>query len=185
MTNVHARTELAAPVLLAAIGIAAAIGGIGYGLTDDEGRVGTGFLPLAAGGMLAVLAVAEVINTRRRQVATAHGEHHGSVAEAIADVPDGATQAHDPDVDIVGRTPAQRVRILAAVLGVIVLAVVLVPVLGFLLSFGALLLTITGVVERMGVLKSAVVTVATIAVLWLVFAQFLSIPLPQGMLGLI
>jgi putative tricarboxylic transport membrane protein len=185
MTNLHARTELAVPVLLAVIGIAAAIAGIGYGVTDDEGQVGTGFLPVAAGGVLAVLAVAEVINARRRQVAEAHGEHHRSVAETIADVPEGVTEAHDPDVDILGRTPAQRVRILGAVLGVVVVAVALVPVLGFLLSFGALLLTITMVVERMGVAKSAVVTVVTIAVIWLVFVRFLSVPLPQDMLGLV
>jgi putative tricarboxylic transport membrane protein len=172
MTTLHARAEVAVPALLALIGVAALIAGIGYGLTDDKGQVGTGLLPVVAGGALAFLAVAEVISARRRQAA-------GS--------PQAATETRDPgpDIDIQGRTPGQRVRILATVLGVVILTVALVPVLGFLLSFAGLLFVITMAVERMGVLKSAAVTVITIAVIWFVFAQFLSIPMPQGMLGLI
>jgi putative tricarboxylic transport membrane protein len=170
MTTLHARAEVAVPAVLALIGVAALIAGIGYGLTDDKGQVGTGFLPVVAGGALAVLAVAEVISSRRRQAAEA---------------PEDATDTHKPDIDIQGRTPGQRVRILATVLGVVILTVALVPVLGFLLSFAGLLFVITMAVERMGALKSAAVTVITIAVIWFVFAQFLSVPLPQGMLGLI
>jgi putative tricarboxylic transport membrane protein len=172
MTSLHARAEVAVPALLALFGVAAAMAGLGYGLTDDRGQVGTGFLPVVAGGALAVLAVAEVISARRRQAAEA---------------PQAATETRDtaPDIDIQGRTAGQRVRILATVLGVVILTVALVPVLGFLLSFAGLLFVITMAVERMGVLKSAAVTVITIAVIWFVFAQFLSVPLPQGMLGLI
>jgi hypothetical protein len=174
MTTLHARAELAVPALLALVGVAALMAGIGYGLTDDRGQVGTGFLPAVAGGALAVLAVAEVISARRRQA-----------AEAPGDAPADATETHETDIDIQGRTPGQRVRILATVLGVVILTVALVPVLGFLLSFAGLLFVITVAVERMGVLKSTAVTVITIAVIWFVFAQFLSVPLPQGMLGLI
>jgi putative tricarboxylic transport membrane protein len=170
MTTLHARAEVAVPAVLALIGVAAFIAGIGYGLTDDEGQVGTGFLPVVAGGALAVLAVAEVISARRRQAAEA---------------PQAAIETPQPDTDIQGRTPGQRVRILATVLGLVILTVALVPVLGFLLSFAGLLFVVTMAVERMGVLKSAAVTVTTIAVIWFVFAQFLSVPLPQGMLGLI
>jgi hypothetical protein len=170
MTTLHARAEVAVPALLALLGVAALMAGFGYGLTDDRGQVGTGFLPVVAGGALAVLAVAEVISARRRQAA--------EPAQA-------ATETPEPDIDIQGRTPGQRVRILATVLGLVILTVALVPVLGFLLSFAGLLFVITMAVERMGVLKSAAVTVITIAVIWFVFAQFLSVPLPQGMLGLI
>jgi putative tricarboxylic transport membrane protein len=170
MTTLHARAEVAVPALLALIGVAALMAGFGYGLTDDRGQVGTGFLPFVAGGALAVLAVAEVISARRRQA---------------AEVQRAATETHEPDIDIQGRTPGQRVRILAVVLGLVILTVALVPVLGFLLSFAGLLFVVTMAVERMGVLKSAAVTAITIAVIWFVFAQFLSVPLPQGMLGLI
>jgi putative tricarboxylic transport membrane protein len=170
MTSLHARAEVAVPALLALLGVAAVMAGFGYGLTDDRGQVGTGFLPVVAGGALAVLAVAEVISARRRQAAEA---------------PQAAIETPEPDIDIQGRTTGQRVRILATVLGLVILTVALVPVLGFLLSFAGLLFVITMAVERMGVLRSAAVTVITIAVIWFVFAQFLSVPLPQGMLGLI
>jgi putative tricarboxylic transport membrane protein len=185
MTSLRVRAEFAAPLLLALIGVAAVIGGVGYGINDDHGRVGSGFLPLAAGAALAILALAELRETRRRQVAEALGQHHKTLAEVVTDIPEETLERDEPGVDILGRSPAQRVRILVTVLVLVTIAVALVPVLGFLISFGLLLFAVTAFVEQMGVLRSAAVTVATIAVLWYLFAQFLSIPLPQGLLGVI
>lgn len=189
MTTLRGRAELLVPLLLAVIGVAAVIGGLGYGMTDARGRIGTGWLPVVAGATVAVLAVAELIGTRRRQLATARGEHHRSMVETIADVPEGELEGHgdgaDDDVDVLGRTSAQRTRMLGVVVVLVIAAVALVPLLGLLVSFGLLLFAITAFVERMGLLPSALVTVITIAVLWAVFARFLSVPLPQGLLGVI
>ena len=48
---------------LALLGIAAAIGGWGYGVTQDNGQVGAGFLPVALGIIMALLAVADIVLT--------------------------------------------------------------------------------------------------------------------------
>ena len=160
--------EVVASSVLTLLGAFAAVAGVGYGVLVDGGRVGPGFVPLFAGILLAGLGTAMLVVAVRRVLAD-----RGRRQEAEA----------GPDVDIFGRTAAQRVRMLWSVLGLTLLAVVLAPYGGFLVAFGLLVLAVSVLVERRRVVPSAAVAVATVAVTYAVFALFLDIPLPVGLLG--
>jgi putative tricarboxylic transport membrane protein len=61
--------------------------------------------------------------------------------------------------------------------------VLLIPLLGFLLSFGLLILALVTFVEREGWLRGILLSVSAIVVTWLTFVVLLEIPLPPGLLG--
>ena len=63
-------------------------------------------------------------------------------------------------------------------------AIVLVPLCGFLLSFGALVLFISVWVEHRPWVTAIVVTAVSVAVVHVVFVLLLGVPLPGGALGL-
>ena len=204
MTAVH-RGGLAASAVLAAIGSAALVGGLGYGVTVEGGEIGPGFLPAMAGGLVAVFAVLDLVGRLRRR------PDRPSQAELILDTPsrpdDGivlgdpldpgapttSTQSiHSPlatddddGVDILGRTQRQRNRMLAVVLGLVVVTLAMVQVVGFLLAFVLLLFVVAVFVEHRRVLPSALVAVAAGVVTYAIFVALLRVPLPQGLLGLI
>jgi hypothetical protein len=66
----------------------------------------------------------------------------------------------------------------------LVLALLLIPLLGFLVSFFVLSLFISAVVERRAWLPSAVISLAAVLVVYAVFVLFLSVPLPTGLIGI-
>jgi Tripartite tricarboxylate transporter TctB family len=74
-------------------------------------------------------------------------------------------------------------RTVAVAFGLMFVTVLLVPVLGFLLSFGLLILALVTFVEREGWLRGILLSVSAIAVTWLTFVVLLEIPLPPGILG--
>jgi hypothetical protein len=62
-------------------------------------------------------------------------------------------------------------------------AVLLVPLLGFLVAFGLLVLFVCAVVERRPPLVALLVTALAVACGYGVFAVFLDVPLPTGVAG--
>jgi hypothetical protein len=170
--------------VLAVVGVAAAIGGVSYGMMQENGQIGAGFLPAVLGTALALLAAVDVAQTlRRRDAANTAGELTGVEAEADAASID--TVAEAPDVDALGRTQRQRNRMLATVLGMLVVALLLVPVLGLLLSLGVLIVAISTIVERRSILPALLVSAIAVGVIHLVFAELLGVPMPTGLIGLI
>lgn len=89
----------------------------------------------------------------------------------------GRKAAAAPPVDLRAET-----RVVVAVLGVIV-AVVLMPLLGFVTAFAAYLIFFTIVVERLGLPVALATSLAVIALIYIVFARFLGVPFPVGPLG--
>ena len=61
------RGGIAASAVLAAVGVAALLGGLGYGVTVEGGEIGPGFLPAMAGGLVAVFAVLDLVGRLRRR----------------------------------------------------------------------------------------------------------------------
>lgn len=169
---------------LALLGVAAAIGGWGYGVAQDNGQIGAGFLPVVLGVLMAVLGGIDATMTMLRREPTRALDELGTLgAEVDAAAID--TVAEAPDVDVLGRTQRQRNRMLVTVAGMLLVAVLLVPVLGLLLSLGLLMLAVAIVVERRGILASVIVTVVTVGVFHLVFGVLLRVPLPTGLIGFI
>ena len=165
---------------LAVAGLVAALVAVGYGVFAEGGRVGPGFLPLAAGLVTAILCgacAARALRTSGREVddAAVHGP-------AKAAGPAGADDY--PDIDTTGRTEGQRVRNLWVVFGLTLVCIAIVPVLGFLLAFGLLVLVISTAVERQSLVRSLAISAMAVGVVYGVFGLFLSVPLPGGLLGL-
>lgn len=169
-------------LVLAVVGVAAALVGVGYGMTDDEGQVGPGFLPVAFGAVLAVLAAADVLLRLARRAPRDTVED--LVEESLPVGADDDAVGGD-DVDIFGRTQRQRTRILVLVVVSLVAAILLTYLVGLTIAFGLLMLGIAIGLERRPVVSSIIISVVATAVIWVVFRQLLSVPLPTGLLGLL
>ena len=109
------------------------------------------------------------------------------VFEAIIhDVPDTTDRLQTtPELDIFGRDQKTRNRQLVLVILALVVSIALVPLLGLLLSLALLMVFVSVVVEKRGVISTLVITAVTIAVFYFIFAVFLSVPLPRSFLGVI
>jgi hypothetical protein len=151
--------------VLAAVGAAVFGTSFGYGVLGEEGRVGPGLLPMATGLLLLLLCGGQLLGRLRR----------------LRQV--GGPPAAEPGPDVLGRTEAQRVRRMWTVVAALPVAVLLIPLLGFLPALGLLVLFVSVVVERRPVPVALAVTAAAVAAGYGVFAEFLDVPLPTGLAG--
>lgn len=137
--------------------LSAAMAGVssGYGITRDGGQVGPGFLPLVSGAALAVISATCLLRSVRRAA------------------PEPEEEAADP----------RRVRTLWTVFGMLLVALLLVPLTGFLVAFGLLVFAVSAFVEKQRIVSAAGVAVAATVVIYAVFVLFLTVPLPGGLLG--
>ena len=157
--------DLIGAALLAALGVAFAIGGTRYGVFGEGSRIGPGFMPLVAGVLLVVFGV--IIGVQATL-------HRGRVpSHAAQNTQEGGVEGEE-------EAGASTV---AVAFGLMLVTVLLIPVLGFLLSFGLLILALVTFVEREGWVRGLLLSVGAIAVTWLTFVVFLEIPLPPGILG--
>lgn len=157
--------DLIGSALLVALGVAFAIGGIGYGVFGEGSRIGPGFMPFVAGVLLVVFGV---------MIGVEAVLHRGRVpSRTLQYMQEGSAEGDEEES---GRT-------VAVAFGLMLVTVLLIPVLGFLLSFGLLILALVAFVEREGWLRGILLSVSAIAVTWLTFVVLLEIPLPPGILG--
>lgn len=169
-----------ASLIIALIGIAAVIGGFGYGFIED-GRIAAGFLPVLVGGAMALFALLDVVGSVRSR------EKESTLLEtAQVEAVETLEPVSEPesDLDIYGRTGKQRDRMLLMVIGIILATVLLVPILGFLVAFALMLIVIAVVVERRRLLPSVLVSTVALAAAYGIFVLFLRVPLPTGILGI-
>ena len=177
-----ARVAVASSIVLALLGIGAVIGGIGYGVIEEDGLIGPGFLPTMAGGLVAIFAIGDIVGRLRAKPSMSEAELIlGAEADAVLE----EEVAAESDIDIFGRTQKQRSRMLVAVLVILVATLLLVPLLGFIISFALMLLSIAIFVEKRKWLPALAVTAAALAVTYLIFVVLLRVPLPQGLIGII
>ncbi|MFC4113566.1 tripartite tricarboxylate transporter TctB family protein [Nonomuraea zeae] len=147
------RGESAVWALLVCLSAAMAAVSFGYGITKEGGQVGPGFLPLVSGVALALLSAACLLQSVRRAA---------------------------PDEE--GADP-RRIRTLWTVFALLLVAVLLVPLTGFLVAFGLLVFAVSAFVEKQRPLPAAGVAVAATLAIYAVFVLFLAVPLPGGLLG--
>lgn len=188
--------------LITAIGLLALITARGYGLFKDGDRVGPGLVPAVVGAGIVLIGAWELIGTLRgRRDDHTHGLAEvaasatapttpATTADAVVAGAAGGGGSASPgaadgdDVDIYGRSARTRTRQLWVVVAALVAAVLLIPLLGFLGSFFLLSVFISAVVESRAWLPSIVISLAAVVVIWAVFAQFLNVPLPDGLIGI-
>jgi putative tricarboxylic transport membrane protein len=166
-------TETAGPAAQAvAFGVLAVVGAavfgtsFGFGILGEEGRIGPGLLPMVTGLLLLLLSGGQLLVRLRRL----RGR-------------DELPAVHESGVDVFGRTEAQRVRRLWTVVIAVPVAVLLIPLLGFLPALGLLVLFVSAVVERRPPLVALIITAVAVAAGYGIFAEFLDVPLPAGVLG--
>ena len=182
--------EVVAFGVLAVIGIVFVASSFGYGVLQEGGRIGPGFLPLVLGGLLVVLGLVQLVGRLRAPVPepAEHHHHHNAPQTPVAGAHDMLERQHDehPElgVDILGRSAGYRMRQLWMVVAAIAVTIFLVPYLGFLIAFAALILFISVVVERRRIIPALLITLAAIGVVYGVFVEFLNVPLPSGPLDL-
>jgi putative tricarboxylic transport membrane protein len=177
-----ARAGILSSAVLAVIGIAAVVGGLGYGVVQEDGLIGPGFLPTMAGGLVAVFAIGDVIGRLRPRTTISQTE---LILGADAQETLAEEAAAESDIDIFGRDQKQRTRMLVVVMGILIATLLLVQVLGFLISFALMLIAIAVFVEKRRWVPALVVTAAAIAVTYALFVVLLRVPLPQGLIGII
>ncbi|MDQ4053892.1 MAG: tripartite tricarboxylate transporter TctB family protein [Actinomycetota bacterium] len=177
-----------------AFGFLTAVGGYAfltawfdYDLLNEGNRVGPGLVPAVVGGLIALISGALLVLTLTGRRAR-HDHGLAEVAQSVsADLPaetaDLRPEAGD-DIDIFGRSPAQRMRQLQMVTVALVVALFLVSVVGLLGALGLFSLFVSILVERRPWLPSVLITAASVGVIYGVFAVFLEVPLPSGSLGI-
>jgi putative tricarboxylic transport membrane protein len=148
--------EAAVWALLTCLALGMAAASFGFGITGEGGQVGPGFLPLVSGVLLAGLSAATLVGTLRR------------------------TAPEQP----VEQAERRRVRTLWIVFAMLLAALLLVPVTGFLVAFGLLVFAVSAFVERRRPVPALVVAVVATLVIYAVFVLFLNVPLPGGLLGI-
>lgn len=174
----RAAPELVFATLLVAFGLFMAIGSLGYGLFVHGGLVGPGFVPFVAGVLLAgcsAWAGAEVF-LRARGRAPVTATESDPVDESA---PDESGASSPPGVHSVNTGRAMLVLALVAV------AAILTYAIGYVAAFGVITFVMLAVLERERIWLSVVISVAAVAVAWLLFGQLLGIPLPGGALHIL
>jgi len=173
---------IAFTAVLGLVGIGAVLGGLGYGAFGEEGLIGPGFLPILAGGLVALFAIFDIIGRlRKHKAAVDINELALGQTSTIA-----LEEAEETsDLDIFGRTQKTRNRMLIAVIGIVLGTLLLVNLLGFLISFGVMMIVTAVFVERRKWLPSVIIAAAALGTAYLVFGVLLRVPLPQGLLGII
>ena len=182
--------EVVAFALLTLIGVMFVASSFGYGVLLEGGRVGPGFLPLVLGVLLILLSGVQLLGRLRAPVpepAEHHHHYYPARETPVAGAHDMLDRQHEEhpelDVDIMGRTASYRIRQLWMVVAAIAVTIAVVPYLGFLIAFAALILFISIVVEGRRIIPALLITLSAIGVVYGVFVAFLNVPLPGGPLG--
>jgi putative tricarboxylic transport membrane protein len=170
------RAQAVAFGVLALLGAAVFGTSFGYGILGEEGRVGPGLLPMVTGLLLLLLSAGQLLTRLLRD-----GQTRRTARSSEPIRQEG--RSSDPGVDVFGRTEAQRVRQLWTVVGALPVAVLLVPLVGFLGALGLLVLFVSVVVEWRPPLVAVAVTAVAVAAGYGIFAEFLDVPLPTGAVG--
>ncbi|MET0524443.1 MAG: tripartite tricarboxylate transporter TctB family protein [Nocardioides sp.] len=180
--------EAVAYGFLTAVGGYAFITAFDYPVFNEGNRIGPGLLPAIFGGLIAVISAGLLVLTLTGRRAR-HDHGLAEVAQSVA--PDSLLESGlteyaetDGDVDIFGRTAAQRMRQLQMVTVALIVALLIVPLVGLLGALALFSLFASIVVERRPWLSSVIITTVSITVIYLMFAVFLEVPLPTGVLGI-
>lgn len=186
MQTLNAPVALEWTVAAAAVagGLAMAVVGTGYGLTNTSG-VGAGFFPTAAGTLMAlagILWAIQLVAARRTPVPVTGDTveslppHHESESALVSLLDDD--NSDEPDApDFPDRHGWARVGIISAA---ILLAALLLPLLGYTIVMTLMLGTILFLVSKRKLWISALVAVGSALASRLVFEVWLGTALPTA-----
>lgn len=174
--------------LLVALGVAAAAGSVGYGLFDEGGQIGLGFVPFASGILLVVFGGMIGLQTwrsRRHPPENVKEQEVGRVSSDELGAEEPEQEGASDREHAAGRDEQPLNRSVILVFGLTLIAVLVAPLLGFLVSFSLLVFVLIAFVERMRLLYGLGLGIGAFVLAWLVFDLFLQIPLPSGIFAIV
>jgi putative tricarboxylic transport membrane protein len=176
-------------VLIILVGAFFAIYSLQYGVLGEAGRLEPGAMPVFSGLALALCGVGVVVSAFRTGTVSA-------AEDAVDTVPGGASQPDgssgteteadaEADVDVevefeASAEPEARVGRALVVLAAATVATYLASRIGFLAAFGLMIIGLLVGVERERVWKALAVAAGAMVFTYLLFVQFLRIPVPEG-----
>lgn len=194
-------SDVVGTAILAAVGLAAVVMGLGYGFIGENGQIGPGFLPVLVGGFILVASLAEIgrlflappgqstaglggvadqLSAEAKAAERAAHEDLGSGSTADQALGDSAEE-----LDTFGRTAKQRNRTVALIFVILLGAMLLMQVIGMLLALTVTMFTIIVFVEKKPLVTALLASAGALLVTYLIFVQMLGVPVPQGMLGIL
>lgn len=173
--------DFAGSGLLVVLGAAFMVGSLQFDILKDTGEIGPGFMPLVSGLLLVVFGVMVGMETWWRVRPAGGPDQEGEASEAEPGDSEIEEDAQ-PEEDESSQEDRWRYSV-GPVFGLLAVAIVLIPVLGFLVSFGLLIFALVRFVEQEKTLYAAVSGAGAVVAAWLIFVHFLEIPLPEGFLG--
>lgn len=159
------RPVLVSRIVLTAVGAAFFLGSFAYDWSGSDGSIGSAALPRTT-GLLLLLAGLGLIAQELRAGAAMDDDAVGIAAGQV-----------DEHVD-----PVRTRRKLVVVFAAMVVAALLIPITGLLLTLSLLTLFLCAVVERQPLLRSAAVAAGVGVIGYLLFVELLRVPLPLGLL---
>lgn len=159
------RGDYVGALILVAIGAAFSILSVDYGILGDGSRIGPGFVPFVVGLLLVVFGAMIGWETRQARV------------HAMANPSESDTKS-EPETD--KEVQYSTTKSVASVFGLLLIAVILAPILGFLLTFSILVFAILAGVEREHIGFSFAISLGIGVIAWLIFYEFMGIRLPSG-----
>ena len=195
------RGALAMRIALLVLGAAVIIASFQYGLFDDKGHVGAGFMPFAAGLVMTLASVWDIV---KAQFADGQGEVHGEtedeepgtlpaadsginpIVDSDEAVGDDANALHEEiRAELEGEEQQAGWKAVLSVFGVLIGVVVLSSMIGLLLTLSLMVFVLLLFVEKKPWWAALIGFVLAISFGYLVFGQLLGVPLPKGLLGLV
>jgi hypothetical protein len=161
--------------LLVVLGAAFVVGSLQFEIVRESGEIGPGFMPFVSGILLVVFGAMVGVGTWWRVRPTDGPDQSRETPEAE---PEEDAQSEDA-----GSQEDRWRYSVGPAFGLLAVAILLIPVLGFLVSFGLLMFALVRFVEQEKTLSAALLSVGAVAAAWLIFIRFLQIPLPEGFFG--
>lgn len=153
------------------MGMGVSVGGLHYGITLENGHVGPGLMPFAAGMMMVVAGLWETGSAWRSYRRESQG--------------DEVNDTHVDETDSFGRDGRERRWAVVKVFGILLGATVLAELIGLLLSLTVMMLVLLVWIERKRWWVGLAGGAAAFLFGYLIFGVLLDVPLATGLLGLI
>lgn len=188
----HSIGDILSGLILFLIGLIWAIGAESYGLLGEGGRIAPGTVPFACGTALAFTGMVITIQASRSSSRQKGGgselDQPGNAAAAGTRVENAssvtakgtvATLTDDkPKLSMRMRTWMSRNSVFT-VFAVLTAGLLLMPILGFFISFGLLIFVILRYVEQQSIRISVFVGAITAFLGFILFEVFFNLPLPE------
>lgn len=175
------RTDALSGAVVACVGVYVLYESLSYGWFAEAGQMGPGFVPGVSGAFMLGLGLIIALHGLRRGIARQGGLRGGRHPTRTTE--HTSTPTDSAHTEQSAGNESQHLRRALVVLGLVLVAIFLARWIGLLPALGSLVFVLAALIEREGVVRSAVYAITLSVAAWLVFGWFLNVPLPTGIIG--